>query len=338
MKKIAQFFILFLISMLSCSKSTIVTKNAPNNPNITKTSASTLLFHSNFEGTSKVIPDTTRPEIIGLYTGVDNTLGFPNNWDTDIKSRFGSLYLFYEGGTDADRSAKIIAEPGNPNNHVLKYTIVNAKALNDTKGRVQTQFITEGFSGIKGYTQSVRIFFPPSFGNLKNFPQKIGASQWVNQVDWFSLFEIWDSNKSEANTKFRATLAIDKEAGNNEELYFSLQGDDNNPTGVRFNTKWFEANTKIPIPINQWFTLFLDYTEGLGANGSMKMWIQIDGGKKQVLFNIQNNTCHSNDTKLDGFEDVSVMKFYCSKNIVNYMKNLNAPLEVYWDNLSFSQK
>ncbi|MCE1200103.1 MAG: hypothetical protein LWW85_14130, partial [Marinilabiliales bacterium] len=94
----------------------------------------TLIFQSGFEPTSSVVSKGGDADIIGI----DHSLPDHNDWvmDLDENPEIGSFSLQYQGGDSTQRYARIVPEPGNPGNHVLKFWL-DKPNVEGSKGRIQ---------------------------------------------------------------------------------------------------------------------------------------------------------------------------------------------------------
>ena len=93
-----------------------------------------LIFQSGFEPGSTLVAKGSDADIAGK----DRSVEAPNDWveDFDKHPEVGTFSLQYQGGTGSQRFAKIIAEPGNQQNHVLHFWL-NEPNVDGKKGRIQ---------------------------------------------------------------------------------------------------------------------------------------------------------------------------------------------------------
>src|SRR5690606_36237514 len=135
---------------------------------------------SGFEGTSQVVKRGENADIVGA----DNTLSSNNDWvqDLDNHPNIGNFTLQYQGGDSTMRYAKIIAEPGNPTNHVLQFWLDKPNVGEASKGRIQGNIY--GSNGLKEVYQSVRMFLSEDFRTARTFPKPI---------HWLTIAEFWNN-------------------------------------------------------------------------------------------------------------------------------------------------
>lgn len=276
----------------------------------------TLIFQSGFEPDSKVIRSGSEADISGL----DRSLSSQSDWVKDL----GNFSLQYQGGDSTMRFAKIIAEPGNPSNHVL-YFWLDQPNVEGIKGRIQANIY--GNKGLKEFYQSERIFLHNDFNTVRTFPDKIS---------WLTIAEFWNNitwSQSEPYG-FRITLGIGKPVATESDLYFILEAQDCQlfaDNSQKYTTLWSRTNQTVKVPVGKWFTLEYYYMEGDANKGRFYMSIQPDGGNKEVIFDLTSITHNTKDPNPDGVTDFNPMKLYTSKQLINYMKSQGKTLQIYWD-------
>jgi len=282
-----------------------------------------LVFQSGFEPGSNVANKGSDADI----TGKDLSVAVPNDWveDFDKHPEVGIFSLQYQGGTESQRFAKIIAEPGNPQNHVLHFWL-NEPNVGGSKGRIQAN-IYGGEKGLKEFYQSERIFLHEDFNTVRTFP---------DEIHWLTIAEFWNNItwSQQVPYGFRITLGIGKPATGTGDLYFILDGQDCQlfeNGSQKYTTLWSETNQKVKVPIEKWFTLEYYYKEGDAQNGRFWMAIQPEGGNKEVIFDLTKVTHNSKDPEPDGVTEFNPMKLYTSKKLIDYMKSQGKTLQIYWD-------
>jgi len=288
-----------------------------------ETSKAELIFQSGFEPGSKVIPKGSESDI----TGKDLSVKAPNDWvnDFDNHPEVGTFSLQFQGGTESQRFAKIITEPGNPQNHVL-YFWLNEPNVDGKKGRIQAN-IYGGKKGLKEFYQSVRIFLPEDFNTVRTYPEKIS---------WLTIAEYWNNitwSQSVPN-RFRITLGIGKPTAAEGDLYFILDAQDCElfeNGSQKYTTLWSEINRNVKVPIGKWFTAEYYYKEGDNNSGRYYMAIQQEGEEKMVIFDVHKITHNTTDPNPDGVSDFNPLKLYTSKGLIDYMRSQGKTLQIYWD-------
>ncbi len=287
-----------------------------------KPEAGELIFQSGFEPESKVIAKGSDADI----TGADLSFADHNHWVNDLDNHpdIGNFYLQYQGGDSTMRFAKIIAEPGNPSNHVL-YFWLNEPNVEGKKGRIQANLY--GNKGMKEFYQSERIFLHNDFNTVRTFP---------NKISWLTIAEFWNNVTWNKNIPygFRITLGIGKPVATESDLYFIIDGEDCElfaDGSQKYTTLWSEINQKVKVPVGKWFTLEYYYKEGNADNGRFYMTIQPEGEKKEVVYDLTRFTHNTKDPNPDGVTDFNPIKLYTSKPLIDYMRGQGKTLQIYWD-------
>jgi hypothetical protein len=282
-----------------------------------------LIFQSGFEPESKVIPRGSDSDI----TGTDLSFSEKNDWvaDLDENPLVGNFNLQYQGGDSTQRFAKIVHEPGNPENHVLHFWL-NEPNVGGSKGRIQAN-IYGGKTGLKEFYQSVKIFLPEDMKTVRTFPEKI---------HWLTIAEFWNNITWSQNVPygFRITLGLGKPVAAESDLYFIIDGQDCQlfeDGSQKYTTLWSEINQNVKVPIGEWFTMDYYYKEGDAGKGNFYMTIHSDGGQKAVIFDVTEFTHNSHDPNPDGVTDFNPLKLYTSKKLIDYMSSKGKTLQIYWD-------
>lgn len=309
---------LFMI-VVGCKSEIPITSigSAPANDNNEE-----LIFHSGFEGESKVIPKNNDADIIG----VDNSVPAPNDWVNHLDNHpdIGNFNVQYQGGDSTQRYARIIPEPGKPANKVLQFWL-NAPNVDNSKGRIQGNLY--GNKGMKEFYQSVRVFLHNDFNTVRTFP---------NKIHWLTLVEFWNNItwSPTVPNRFRITLGIGKSTEKESDLYFILDAQDCElfENGrQRYTTIWAETNEKVKVPIGKWFRMDYYYKEGNNQTGRFYLSITPDNEKTITVLDVNKITHNTQDTNPDGVTDFNPIKLYTSKELILYMQSQNKPLQIYWD-------
>lgn len=279
---------------------------------------SVLLFHTGFEG-------NTRVETVGrndVITGTDDRLALKSNWETDLGQTITSrrVVLNYTGGDSSKRFAKIISEPGNPGNRVLWFWLHDSwlASENQQKARIQLDLYNIR-GGLKEFYQSERVFLTEDFNILKNYPSRIS---------WLTLSEFWNNEwwtKSEPYG-FRITLGIGKPSGATGELNFILNAENAGQQEV-----WRARNEEVKVPVGKWFTMEYYFREGNANTGRFYLAVTPAGEEKEVVFDIKNFTHNTGDPAPGGLTGYNPMKLYTSREVVEFVRSAGKTLQVYWD-------
>jgi hypothetical protein len=312
MHKLYHLLPIILISLVGCKQTHDLT-TATTEPN--------LIFQSGFEDDT-VIAKNGDADIVGA----DKSLADHNDWikDLDNHPNIGNFNIQFEGGDSSMRYARIVAEPGNTENTILKFWL-NEPNVGGSKGRIQANLY--GNNGLRELYQTVRVFLPADFESVRKYPKKI---------DWLTIVEFWN-NITWSQTvpyRFRITLGIGKPAAMESDLHFILDAQDCElfPDGSqKYTTLWSESNLQVSLPIGKWFTMEYYYKEGNQQNGRFYLAITPEGEPKKVVFDLTKITHNSQDPSPDGVGDFNPLKLYTSGDLINYMKSNNKALQIYWD-------
>lgn len=296
-----------------------------------------LLFNSGFEPESRIHhrgdPFTDDDKIIGQDLSVDP----PNDWVTDIDSshNLGYFALQYQGADTTKRIARIVPEPGNPSNHVLKFQInepwVNHRG--SRLARIQANIYYEDpdhdVESIRELYQRVRIFLHEDMEIVKEYPDRI---------HWLTIFEVWNNKTWGPELDpypFRITVGMGKQSAEDRELYFMADAQDyahrTDTSRGGYTTIWSDMETDVPIPVETWMTLEYYVKEGDDQTGRFYMSMTPDGVNKKALFDINNFTHNTSDPDPDGISLWNPMKLYTSTELTNFVKDNGKSLRVYWD-------
>lgn len=286
----------------------------------------TLLFQSGFEGSSKVVANTNSNDFgahLEYLSGIDNTLKKKSNWDKDWAAilQTAVMQIQYTGGDSSKRYARVVPEPGNPSNKVLKFWLDDSWQASEGERKARIQANIYGIKdGLKEFYQSVRVFLHEDFKALGDYPKPI----W-----WLTLSEFWNNEWWVKGEKygFRTGLVMGKPTAADKDLYFFMNAED----AGRKKEIWRQTNVEVKVPIAKWFTMEYYFKEGNAENGRVYLAITPDGEQKQVVYDIRNFTHNTTDPSPDGFTGYNPMKLYTSKELVAFMKSKGKTLQIYWD-------
>ena len=285
-----------------------------------------LLFQTGFEPTSRIVN--------GRLTGKDETLKEKNDWEADINQFARSLGINFTGGDSSQRFARIIPEPGNPDNHVMHFQL-NEGWLNGRSRLARAQFDLYGLrTGLKEFRQSIRILLPEDMNEVKKYPQRIS---------WLSILEIWNNITWSQSVPhgFRVTLGLGKPTAEESDLTFILDAQDCElfeDGRQRYTTIWSARNQDIKIPIGEWFTMHYYFKEGDAEHGRFIASIETAKDGERVIFDVTNYTHNTKDPAPDGVTEFNPLKWYTSMELANFMKERGKSLQIYWDDFKLYGK
>lgn len=275
-----------------------------------------LVFQSGFEGDARVEPlNKEAATLLSPGFAVEHIVG--SEWDKGMDGRF---YIEYTGGDEAQRYARIVPEPGRPDNHVLKFWLGDSWAASEGQRKARVQTSMYGIQpGYREFHYSVRVFLHPDFKLLENYPRPIS---------WLTIAEYWNNEWWVKNEPygFRVTLGLGKRSAASGPLRFILNAEDAGQKEI-----WQATASEVDVPLGRWFTLDCHYKEGDANSGRYALYITPEGGKRQQVFDVRGATHNTHDPKPDGVTGFNPMKLYTSKELVGYMKAQGSALQVYWD-------
>jgi hypothetical protein len=336
MKLVPGLYVLVALISFSCSVLVCCSKEIDPDQSLPEDKG-VLLFNSGFEPGSKIAhgpnPFTSDEKIVGR----DLSVSPPNHWveDIDNSKNLGRISLQYQGADTTMRIARIISEPGNPGNKVLQFRInepwVNSKGSN--LARIQVNIYKPDnidLIGIKELYQTVRLFLHEDMEVLKSYP---------NKISWLTIMEVWNNKTwDDYPYPFRLTVGMGKPSSAIQGLFFKVDAEDYNyPTSTTkggYVGIWNRMNTNVVIPIGKWMTLEYYIKEGNNIDGRFYMAMTPEGGKKQVIFDVQNFTHNTKDPSPDGITSWNPLKLYTSRELTNFVKGEGKALQVYWDDLA----
>ncbi|NOQ72911.1 MAG: hypothetical protein GQ574_12960 [Crocinitomix sp.] len=201
------FYLFIYSSFLSCKKES-------TNCGVECTDNEELLFQTGFNGTSIVDGEYSN----AFLSGTDPDFDEVNSWEEfQNNSKIGSAEISYEEGSNAQRSALIVADLEDAGNSVIKFNIIepHIKEGNHEKGRVQLN--VNNNQCIREIYQTVRLKLHPDLAQLK---------EWEEPFYWFSIFEFWNNaDWTKEKFPFRITVNLNKsESGPVENIYFNVKG------------------------------------------------------------------------------------------------------------------
>lgn len=258
------------------------------------------------------------------FSGTDPDYSAKNSWeDYKSHSNIGFVEIGYEDGDDSQRKASIVDDMDSAGNKVLKFQIFepHIKEGSDYKGRVQLS--VHDNNCIKEIYQSVKLKLHPDLAFYK---------QRSDRLYWFTLFEFWNNGAwTKEKYPFRVSINLNKEEGIGSDINFRVKSDYQKCRTCKWKEVWGETNGSFPVVFGEWMEIELYIKEGDENNGRFYMAVTPENGTKQILFDIHNTTQHPKEKCADGFTHFEPMKMYIGEDDINYMKDKNKELSIFWD-------
>jgi hypothetical protein len=312
LRKIPILMSILAISLMACKKKSI------NCGIDCGTQNEELLFQTGFENT--VI---TRGEYQNeTLSGTDPNFTNNSNWaDFNDHKNIGYVELSYEDGANHQRKASIVNDPDNNSNSVLQYKLVEPHIKEGSKYKGRIQLAVHDNTCIKELYQTLKIKLHPDLVAFQNRSERLY---------WFTLFEFWNNGAwTKERYPFRVSVNLFKEEGAGKPLHFRVKSD--YFKNRKWTEVWGQTATTFPIIFGEWLELELYIKEGDANNGRFFMSVTPENGTKTVLFDISNTTHHPKEKCADGFTHFELMKMYLGEDDINFMKNANKELVIFWD-------
>lgn len=285
-----------------------------------------LVFQTSFNNTTLVDAAWSKVD----FFGTDTAFSSNSSWEgLNNHPNIGSIRISYEEGNNSQRIAQIVEDPDQPGNNVISFRILEPHIQEGSKRKGRVQFNLNGNNCIREYYQKVKLKLHPDMAHLLNYSERIS---------WLSVFEFWNNaDWTHEKFPFRVTVNLTKPyKGSGSEMYFHAKADyKTNAYTSPWILLWAEEQLNYPVPFGIWMDIEVYIKEGDQNNGRFYMAITPEGQGSRVLFDIYDITQHPEETCPDGFTQLNPLKLYTSDKLINYMKNNNKRLEVYWDDWTF---
>lgn len=242
----------------------------------------------------------------------------------------GSSQVEYQGGSDAQRVARVIADPLNTGNQVLRFWLASPNVTDKSgsateRGRLQLNVYNN--RGVREMLVVVRARLDPSFTALKNHYRSfdfLTIAEWWNNAPW-----------ADRPYPFRISVNIVKEQSNpGAPLRLAAQAQTIATAGATsFSTIWSQTQRNFEVPINVWMTIRYHLIEGSG-DGHFRMTVTPDGQREHLVFDVQGPTRHPADPAPDGLAHFNPLKLYTAGPLLDAAKAAGYDgLTIDWDNL-----
>jgi hypothetical protein len=238
----------------------------------------------------------------------------------------------YEGGTPADRHARVIDDPTKPGNKVLEYWLKEARVpgLREgrEKGRIQLNLVHVNKTS---FYQRVRMYLHPDLAHYRSYPK---------EHSFFTINELWFGVTWEGHEyPFRISLRIVKEKGV-RPLLLAASGSVNKggPKGGRWEDLWGSVNKDFEVPVGEWLDMEVGYLQGNAQSGRFYVTVkpQSSGVRTKVL-DVTNWTYHPRAPRPVPLTHWQPLKVYASEDIVDHVRKRGGAVRVYWDDLEISE-
>ena len=245
--------------------------------------------------------------------------------------RLGKFRVYYEGGDETQRFARIVTDDTDPQNRVLRFNLTEPNVTirwpdgDQHKSRVQTELY--GNIELRDFFLSVRLRFRPDVAKLKTYPGKI---------DWFTLMEFWNhAGWTDEPFPYRFGFHLVKpDPAPGTDLFFATASQ-HQVDAKTYKDVWHAENLAVPVPYGVWLKLEIHFEEGDADSGRFYAAVTPAGGKRTVLFDVRGFTHHPENPAPTGMKQLSPLKLYTSAEVVNFLRAQGSALELDWDDFEF---
>ena len=238
--------------------------------------------------------------------------------------------ITYEGGSLADRYARIAPDPEDAANEVLHYWIKNARVPGQKKVRYKARIqMNLSNMNLDSVFQRYRMYLHPDLELYRRFPEENG---------WFTVNELWMGARWKKHPfPFRIGVGIAKPRGAGRPLYFIVSGDVSagGPIGKgNWRSLWSKFAGHFEVPIGEWLDVELGYKSGDDSTGRFYMGIKRERDKSfTTLFDLRNRTYHPDSPQPVGLTDWQPLKLYTNSRIIDFVRKGGGVTQIYFDNL-----
>ncbi len=294
----------------------------------TPVQAAEKLFESGFESSVSVYND--HAWIPWTIIGTDASTG--DDWTTDIVSWTQGIdtaaYGVYGANQTDSCVTEIVADPDDAGNQVFHFDMDDTTTYS-AHLEAALQFTEAGATSASEFYVKYKMRFH-NFDQFKNVLDD-------TYMDWFMLFQVFEQLDSGSSCQISNThFGIHKNTHGvtNDNVpfwYASVRYTNSCDTG--WVTDWYESNTSILFPEDEWFDLEIYYKQGNSSTGRFIIYITTDGGGKQTLFDVTDAT--QNPTREGYMDEIGFMQVYFGNGTIDAMATAGYPLEVWYDDLEF---
>ena len=312
-----------------------------------------LLFRSGFESGTHGLPDDAH-EVI---TGQDHSVALPNDWNI-LRARLrpphpwalpgppaaqrthspqlGYFDIQYMGGTVEDRFARVIADPTEPGNSVLHFSIARAnEPISDGRSKARIQSCIYENQNLTAMRSRVRMYLHPDLAVLR---------EWEQGFDWLTLQEYWfEPGWTNAGHPFRISVGLCRDPGAGEKpFHFSVHGQPGWEAGLDVCPgapgwalpTWDKVQREFSVPTGTWLELETCYRQGGEKSGRFRYRLRAGNGPWVELFNVTDWTYNPRSESPAPLWGWSPMKLYTSMELIDYVRSRGGTTQAYWDDLA----
>jgi hypothetical protein len=299
--------------------------------------ASTLVFQNGFEGDTRVFQRSNSTQHFDIRGSDQN--GKPSDWVANLMgTTFGGGQIYAQTGTPAQRAPTIVADPdtSKENNKVMAFTIteshITMPGTGERKARIQYEINNTSARPSGGYVKQwyskMDQYWSPNFSVLENAKRN---NLDTNDIGWFVMQEFWNPSSNASGVRVdpitRTNVSVYKKNG---KLHFGATG--RKPENV-YPPTWSATKDSWSIPLGKWFTQEIYVKEGDENTGRFYLAVAVDNVKTVIVDKKGITTTTGSGYFPDGMEAFTLMKVYTEGKVLDWFKEANKPLIVYFDNV-----
>jgi hypothetical protein len=238
--------------------------------------------------------------------------------------------IFYEGGTQSARFAKVVSDPTDNTNHVLQYWLKEARVPGQREGRFKgrIQMVLSSLN-LTEASQRFRMYLPPDLAHYRSYPK---------ENTWFTINELWFGARWKGHPHpFRITLTIGKEKGEGQPLRFLATGEV--PAGGRakhgqWKAVWHNVNREFEVPIGEWMDVEVRYRQGDATTGRFFLGIKRESDAAMTpVIDVRDWTYNREAGQPVPMTDWNPLKLYTSSAIVDHIRKKGGVAQIFFDDL-----
>jgi hypothetical protein len=264
------------------------------------------------------------------YEGTSLSGGKLVGWEGLTEHPLVSGYYFNNSGGPQYAFQELRMDPAGSGRTVLYAQVLDDDPSVGGTTRAQATLNFKDSTALAVYHTSHRMYLSPDFAEFTQYPEGIY---------WFVLFEIWaahnDSWDGDVAGSARWDLAVRKEPGVGQPLYWTLHGEAMQPQSEEYKLFWpRQANHVDPIPMGKWFTLEVYFKPGEGAQGRIIVTTTIDGEQPRVLFDVADTTSYPGHPELT-VHAWQAYKLYFADPMLDWMRDRGKDLYAYYNDFAW---
>lgn len=237
--------------------------------------------------------------------------------------------VFFQQGSDWQRSVAIAADPAGTSNRVLSFEVDQAH-IEEQKGsrkKARVQVSAYGNRGLHEVRVKARMYLGEGFGRLV----KSGEP-----VRWLTIAEFWADPVWKGGTHpFRISVNLVRpRLANDKGFKLGVRGQRYNQiTKTWIETLWEVETAEFVIPVEEWITIEYSLRSSPDQHGRFLLSLASNGAELRPVVNLRVPTRDPRDVSGRYIDDFNPIKLYTSDRIVGIARRFGESLKIYWDEL-----